>query len=152
MTVPGPTLPARRRNARRWFAAGLAVVGLSMVAMAGFRLYVTYLGVPVRVTIDGLAVVSDNDGVTYRAAYHYDLAGRTHRSKATVSDRLRRWMHDAASADGSRGVVDARAVPLPGGRAYCMLEDGPLTWLMAIVGGGATAVAAGLGRRCQARR
>ena len=65
-------------------------------------------------------------------------------SKATVSDRLRRWLHDNAAA--GRGVVPARAVRLPAGHAYCMLEDGPLTWLMLLVGAGAAAASAALAR------
>ena len=104
-----------------------------MLGVGSFRLYVAYDGTPVRATIDKLGPVSDNDGTTYRAEFHYDLAGRRHVGKQQVGDRLRGLLHDANGGAGA-GSVPARAVRLPGGRAFCLLEDGPLTWLMLIVG------------------
>ncbi len=129
---PAPRTVRRRPAAGRppWWAAGLFLwVGLTLLGVGSFRLYVAYLGTPVRATIDHLAVNTDNDGTTYRAEYQYVLAGRTHHAKATVSDRLRSLLHHADGSPGD-GVVPARAVRLPGGRAFCLLEDGPLTWLM----------------------
>ena len=137
---PAPRTVRRRVPLRRppaWAAGGFLFVGLSLLAVGSFRLYVAYAGTPVRATVDRLAVNTDNDGTTYRAEFHYDLAGRTHHTKATVSDRLRSLLHHADGSPGA-GVVPARAVPLPGGRPFCLLEDGPLTWLMLAVGGAFT--------------
>ena len=137
LPLPPRAVRWRHRPARppAWAAGVLILAGLLILGTGLFREYVARLGTPVRATIEHLAVVTDNDGTTYRIQFHYDLAGRTHPGKAQVSDRLRGLLYGSdgrAAAD----TVPARAVRLPGGRAVCLLEDGPLTWLMLAVGVG----------------
>ena len=130
--LPLPPRAVRRRRGKPpagWIALAYLLVGGSLLAVGSFRLYVAYGGTPVRATIDQLAVNTDNDGTTYRAEFHYQLAGQTHHAHGLVSDRLRALLHHADGTPGD-GVVPARAVRLPGGHAFCLLEDGPLTWLM----------------------
>jgi hypothetical protein len=147
-----PVLPPAPRPVRRrgrgppiWAVAAFVFVGASLLGVGSFRLYVAYCGTPVRATIDQLAVNTDNDGTTYRAEFHYDLGGRTHVGKGLVSDRLRSLLHRADGSPGD-GVVTARAVRLPGGRAFCLLEDGPLTWLMLTLAAAWAAIAVAAAR------
>ncbi len=133
MTTAGPPFAPPRPRPPWWAVTAFVVVGLSLLTVGSFRLYVAYAGTPVRATIDKLNTVNDNDGTTYRAEFHYELAGVTHRGKQQVGDRLRGLLHDGNGGAGP-GTVPARAVRLPGGRAVCLLEDGPLTWLMLAVG------------------
>ncbi len=129
--LPPPPRRVRRRpdwqrNVTRWIALPLLGVGFLAGGYATVQLAVTVLGTRVTATVDRLTTIpGDSDsGETYRATYHYVLAGHTHAGAGQVSGGLH-----ARLTPGS--AVPALAVRLPGGRAYGVVIDPGLARLYA---------------------